>query len=464
MPSNGKGMQSYSARDHWLKLLALFATLLLVACDGTQESPSAPEPGGLVFPVPGPIGALRMVTLDELRVEGSIGSTAIRFTRRTLGGGREVWDSSAFSLPGPGSHALQIRWFETTGTEDLLLADFEVMLDESSARNIAIPEDRYNYNHDQDNDGISNIAEIRNDSNPFDGNSPNSPRNDQGRVNVLVSVPAGILAAPFVVPNQLEAEVTYLSGDVISVTFPLTRNGNNWTGEFASRPSNEDFSVFWYEQFGAERIPLGFSLERPGENADENGSVRDENLVFVETDADFDNDGRSNLRERATGTNPVESDPASLYNANQTACATTDFGRQASGDSNVELIAAQPLALVERGSSGLVSISPEDNTAFAQLTFAVRESGTLQIEHLAGPPNDSVIEIWERQLDGTLRLIERADDQPNGVLRANLERELTPGGYCVLVVGFRRGNTGPLRPFGESSDGVPTVELQAEYR
>lgn len=455
-------------------LVFVLMGLLVASCENASQEnlpgdTITAHPGGLTFALPGPIASVRMITVDQLRVEATIGGTDIVVARRDGAGGRITFQSEPFVLPGPGAHALEIRWFDMSNEDDLLLADFgPLMLDDSSSRTVAITESDYDYQHDADNDGTNNIAEVRNGSDPFDAMSPGQP-DDDNRVNVLVSAPADILAAPFVVPAQLEADIIFFGTNEITFRQPLARSGDMWSGRFEPRADDERFSIFWYERIGTQRVVLGAYRLQDTSGELSGRTVQDEDLRFSRTTIDADGDGRDNLRERATGSDPNVSDDPPPYSASQTACATPTFVAEASGDNLIQTSAFPAPLRIQRGFSDGVSIEDLAGSRFLRSLFAVADSGTLRIQHLAGPPNDSVIEIWERQLDGTLRLMVRADDPMAGVTRALLETELTSGGFCFLMSRFREDAAGvdfngPLQPFGESDDGVATVDLMIEYQ
>jgi len=411
-----------------------------------------------------------MVMLDQLRVEASIGGTPIPVNRRAGTDGRAVWQSEPFSLPGAGAHALRVSWFDMSGATELLLADFgPFMLDASSDRNISIGDANYNYEHDADGDGITNIAEIRNNTGPFDTSSPGTPPNDGGgqTVNVLVSLPSEIQAAPFVVESEVEADVVFISGNSATFNLLLTRNQNMYVGEFPSRASSERFNIFWYERIDGQRVELGTSLLRNNSTALASGSIRDESLRFVTTNNDLDGDGRNNLRERSTGTAPTISDPASSYNENQTACAIPQFAAEATGQ-ELNNVAFSPAIEIGSGYSELVSLVNIQNTGFFQGHFATLNAGTFQMTHVAGPPSDSVIELWQRGLDGTLSLVERNDDVSNENRRASLSIRVPRGGFCFLFTRFRRsadGNfTGPLQPLDDTEEDEATIDLMFSFQ
>jgi len=149
-------------------------------------------------------------------VEATIGNNSITVSRRAGEEGRQTWQSDPFALPGTGSFPLEIRWYDRSRSRELILAEYgPLMLSNSSDRNIVIRESEYRYNFDQDGDGSSNIAEIRNQTDPFVAESPGN-ENDQPSLvdfNVLVSAPPGIQAAPFVDASQLQADVVFIVSD-----------------------------------------------------------------------------------------------------------------------------------------------------------------------------------------------------------------------------------------------------------
>lgn len=95
----------------------------------------------------------RMIDRDQLRVDVRIGGETVPMQRDG-----DKW-SGRFSLPGPGSHTLEITWFERIGTVDLqLAAATPLQLSEDSSRNLSISS--YSTDgFDFDGDGMSNFSE-----------------------------------------------------------------------------------------------------------------------------------------------------------------------------------------------------------------------------------------------------------------------------------------------------------------
>ena len=103
----------------------------------------------------------RIIDRDQLRVDVRIGGETVPMQRDG-----DKW-SGQFSLPGPGSHTLEITWFERIGTVDLrLAAATPVQLSENSSRNLSISS--YSTDgFDFDGDGMSNFSEREAGTDPF---------------------------------------------------------------------------------------------------------------------------------------------------------------------------------------------------------------------------------------------------------------------------------------------------------
>jgi len=148
----------------WLVISAV--ALLGVGCadEGTHTTVSRNDSGtsDIDVGIPPPILSARMVDVNNLRVEASIGGTPITMNRNG-----NQWRGN-FGLPGDGSFELTATWFEAVQGRDLQLAAINpVQISTTSERNIVIAADDYNTLFDFDGDQISNLLERKNGFDPF---------------------------------------------------------------------------------------------------------------------------------------------------------------------------------------------------------------------------------------------------------------------------------------------------------
>jgi hypothetical protein len=158
---------------------------------------------------------------------------------------------------------------------------------------------------------------------------------------------------------------------------------------------------------------------------------------YLSDEFDYDNDGSSNLRERQLNTSVF--DPTIPANSNND-CRTVKFtssiqfptigftlshlGQRESYD-----FGASSLPALATEIQPFVLNSGEQLTAYLD-TIAIHARGLLPLQHISGPPADSRIELY-RSANGET-VVRRFED--TGGLRANLQVELEPGFYCIVLL------------------------------
>ena len=100
---------------------------------------------------------------------------------------------------------------------------------------VPVEDSSFTTNFDSDGDLRSNIAELRAGTDPRDGNSPNTPV-ERLPVSINFGVPEGLQGSDAATINALSLAV--LVNDRV---FPVTRNGNVWSGQITEVAGNDVF-------------------------------------------------------------------------------------------------------------------------------------------------------------------------------------------------------------------------------
>jgi len=142
----------------------------VVACGDYSPNTVTQVDDSMNLSVPRAIEQARMVNLNQLVVEASIGGMPINMVR----GSDNRW-SGRFALPGPGTHNLQVRWTEVINGNNLILAEIDPLpINDNSNREIRNLV--YRFNFDFDSDTTTNIDERRDpERNPFVADGTGGP-------------------------------------------------------------------------------------------------------------------------------------------------------------------------------------------------------------------------------------------------------------------------------------------------
>ena len=302
------GFESSVPESCGVRALCLIAFLfLLSAC---TEEPSvfmeSDQNGGLAtsFTPPDMLTQSRMVVQSALQliiqVNGNPNNVAVNAGS----------NSGTLSIPAERGQLLSIvaTWSELYEGQYLTLAeaktDETVPIDEDATYSIVIDTDNYRTDFDDDGDGITNLDERNDETDPRVPDVPTDP---------IVEVPINLRAAT---PEQL----TNISSDInetlsavaaidSATTVQLNRQENTWIGETA-KPANSDMLVN-YSFYSSIRPNVVLATWEGRRNAGGAGTTVDISSSEYDYEKDKDGDGISNVDEVIQGTNPEDkNDPA----------------------------------------------------------------------------------------------------------------------------------------------------------
>ena len=201
---------------------------------------------------PFPPATARAVNIVNLRPEVSVGENTMQMNRNG-----DNWQGE-IQVP-EGSYPLTVTWFENLDGTEITLASAQreiTMGDENQS--VTIPFEEYNLDFDNDSDGFNNIEERRQNSDPFD---PESPRTDG--VNVVI---------PFVAPPEApvvdgffdsiwssaqynDIQGTQLSIDNLIVGADNTRSDGNTEFQWAAIHDDENLYIMvFYENVDSSAL------------------------------------------------------------------------------------------------------------------------------------------------------------------------------------------------------------------
>ncbi len=185
-------------------LCALTLSALLGAC---QPSPAVQS--NVQFKAPERILQVRAIDRSQLRPSVSLSNGQTIPMQQT---GDNIWSGSINVQPNS-SYFVTIEWIETMPEGDLVLATWAENVDVGAdGEEIILSEDNYDLTIDQDGDGISNLMERQNNTNPF---VPNDEINgeDNGEGNGDGSVNAGNTAGTDLTDSGSSTDGTSTDGN-----------------------------------------------------------------------------------------------------------------------------------------------------------------------------------------------------------------------------------------------------------
>jgi len=212
------------------------------------------------------------------------------------------WRTDVSVLPGASTEFI-LSWTTKVDDQSLVLAQAQKVVAvpiDADQLDLNISSDEYNLSFDADADGISNLTEQMESTNPFDSSDPGTPL---VLVDVVVQldIPTDLVDsddAATIVPSAL------LNGKALDLSF----NGTTWEG---SATAVENSDVFLTASFGTDAIP-GIDLA----NVQRSKNVKSgESIIIKATDyftaIDTDADGFTNINEFNNNTDPANAnDPA----------------------------------------------------------------------------------------------------------------------------------------------------------
>lgn len=267
-----------------------------------------------------------------------------------------------------------------------------------------------------------------------------------------VEIPAGSSAEiglPFeigqsraIVLDNLRAEVT-----VNSVRIDVDRRSNSsWAGQFNLPESGvANLQASWMELvtvtdvsnnvISREVVIARSDILRLTASSSRTISLGPND--YQSEEFDYDNDGSSNLQERQLNTpvfdptNPsnVNNDCRAVHFSNSILFPTIGFKFTDVGQGDTYDFGVSSLPELATEIQPVVLNSGEQLNAYVD-TIAIQARGLLQLQHISGSPADSRIELYRAANGETI--IQRFEDTPG--LRANLQVELDPGFYCIVLL------------------------------
>jgi len=213
----------------------VIAGSLLSACEPINEitvQPDGKAGATLGITAPSFLADPRMVDQDSLVLDVTANNISVPMSRNDSG----VWQGT-ISFDPQQSVDLIAAWSEQ-GTPLLSLASARrsfTVPDNPAGLVVSILESRFTTDFDSDGDGRSNIAELRNNTDPRSASSPGTtPELLPVRINF--GVPESLQSESASVISALSLTVL-VNGEV----FIVTRNGNVWSGESTEVAGNDVF-------------------------------------------------------------------------------------------------------------------------------------------------------------------------------------------------------------------------------
>ena len=254
---------------------------------------------------------------------------------------------------------------------------------------------------------------------------------------------------PFEIEQTRAIVLGNLRAEVIINSVPINtgrRSNGSWAGQF-DLPENgvANLQASWIElvtepdvfgnEFSREVIIARSEILRLTASSSRTIIIGPND--YLSDEFDYDNDGSSNLRERRLNTSVF--DPTIPANANND-CRTvhfsdlvqfptngftlSDLGQTGSYDFGASSLPARATEI-----QSIVLNTGEQLNAYVD-TIAIHARGLLQLQHISGSPADSRIELY-RSANGET-VVQRFEDTRG--LRANLQVELEPGFYCIVLL------------------------------
>ncbi len=235
--------------------------LMLSACHSPEEwsvQSNGDMSAELGMPVPEFLTENRMLEPDDLELEVSANSNNVVMTQNEQG----VWQGQInFD---PNETVTIIAAWSAKGNSLLPLASARRTVDiGNDPAGVIVPmEDRrFSTNFDSDGDGRSNIAELRAGFDPRNFDSPGTVA-ERLPVRIDFGVPASLQDAEASVVNALSLAVS-----VNGLVFPVTRNGNVWSGESTEIEGNDVFiDAKFYANSARDNLLDRYELRYPMES------------------------------------------------------------------------------------------------------------------------------------------------------------------------------------------------------
>jgi len=148
---------------------ALIATLIACSNEPTNGEPAAAQsPGAMSIPLPDELLQVRAINTDQLTVQVEVNGRLVPATRRP----DQLW-TVVIAVSEGESATVVITFVEDVGGLPLTLATWSNEFSNVTAdQTIPIDDVDYSTNFDDDNDGVTNLQERINETDPFDSNLP----------------------------------------------------------------------------------------------------------------------------------------------------------------------------------------------------------------------------------------------------------------------------------------------------
>lgn len=267
--------------------ILLMALLLLSGCGGDSSGVQPQAGSGLEFQLPVVVRESLNVDFTQVRAEVNVNGRSYPMQRF----GNNTYRVEIPDIPTNSDLDINVRFTERLPDGDeLLLAqtDPQRFSIEQSDRTVQISENQYNY-PDDDQDGISNIDERNNNTDPF------VPEN-AGTRTIIVR---------FNIPQRIqEPLLTQVTSIIANRARARTRDQNfiEATALLVPNGTVVDVDIRLTQRFLGSPVTVARAME------DVAAGVTDETLNLTDNDFDFDldedGDGISNLDELEGGTNP----------------------------------------------------------------------------------------------------------------------------------------------------------------
>lgn len=216
-------------------LFVVTGCVLLSGCEPSSELILQPDGNGsatLGMSAPSFLADPRMVDQNDLVLEVTANNVSVPMSQDENG----LWQGTInFD---PLQEVNLIAAWSAIGNPLLSLASARrsfTVPDDLAGIVVGIDENRFTTDFDSDGDGRSNIAELRNSTDPRNNTSPGTPA-EFLPVKINFGVPASLQSESESVLNALSLTVL-VNGDV----FIVTRNGNVWSGETTEVAGNDVF-------------------------------------------------------------------------------------------------------------------------------------------------------------------------------------------------------------------------------
>ena len=289
--------------SNWRGLSVLFSSLLLVACDNSNNGTINTDATGateMVFSPPAVIMESRVAAAD-LVLEILVDGTPVPISQNDAG----QWVGTTM-VPSNSSAEVVVNWDESyvdtrLPNNKLPLATATKQLNVAAgatSAELTFLNNEFNTSVDSDNDGRSNLSERNDNYDPLDDDSPGVDVVEVS-VRIELELPASLSGAS----DEVKLAVTptaMLNGRLVT----LTRQGDRWTADtFAAENSSVFVQATFYDtsQQGSRLAIVQRSQDITGSAvvsffADDYGSTFDD-----------DQDGLSNADEITGGSNPKDS-------------------------------------------------------------------------------------------------------------------------------------------------------------